>query len=109
MNFDDKIDFPVSLDKKTQDFLSCCLAKKPEQRKNARQLLNHPFITMGDEAKYANFTSEVSKLRVLSKNENKSSRRKSERTHVKSKSRDQLTVEDAGVLLKIKSQQQIKD
>eukprot|EP01101_Sappina_pedata_P008223 TRINITY_DN4510_c0_g1_i1.p1 TRINITY_DN4510_c0_g1~~TRINITY_DN4510_c0_g1_i1.p1 ORF type:complete len:1003 (+),score=529.39 TRINITY_DN4510_c0_g1_i1:52-3060(+) len=27
------------------DFLSCCLQKDPRQRKNARELLNHPFIT----------------------------------------------------------------
>lgn len=109
MNFDEKIDFPISMNKKTQDFLRCCLAKKPEHRKNARQLLNHPFITMVDEARYVTFTSEVSKMRILKKSENKSKRRKSERTDAKSRSRDQLTYDDNGFHIKMKSQQQINE
>jgi len=109
MNFDDELDLPISLSKKSHDFLRCCLAKKPEQRKNARQLLQHPFITTVDEVKCASFTNEVSKLRVLSKNENKSSRRKTDQGYINSKTRDQATVEDRVALLKIKSQQQFKN
>ena len=103
MKFDEEIDFPISIEKRAQDFIRCCLIKKPEQRRNARQLINHPFVTMVDETKYVSFTSEVSRLRILTKKDNKLSRGKSEQTKEKQKKKNQISFNDIDFLTKTKN------
>lgn len=97
IKFGGELTFPESVNKKAQDFIRCCMVRAPEQRKNARQLLEHPFIAMIDEAHYANFTTQVSRMHLLNSRMNVPKKVSSERVFVKARSRDVTASEDKGL------------
>lgn len=74
MNYSGNIDLPVHVNSTTKDFIHSCLELRPERRKNARQLLDHPFIKMSDDEKYASFTTQVTKMHILNSGIKKSDR-----------------------------------
>lgn len=96
MKFDNNLEFPDTLNVIAQDFIRCCLTREPEERRNAKQLLHHPFIAMIDEAHYANFTTQVSRMHMLNNKLNVPKKVNSERVFVKARSRDITSSEDKG-------------
>lgn len=94
VKFKDNIEFPSNINIKAQDFIRCCLTRRPEKRKNARQLLEHPFIAMIDEAHYANFTTQLSKMHLMNNKLNVPMKVHSERVFVKARSREVTASDD---------------
>lgn len=68
LNYDDNLSFPVPLTRAAQHFINCCVRKAPHHRRNAKQLLNHPFVKNAgfsfEEESPEEFSSEIKKERV---------------------------------------------